>query len=196
MRPVGACFRCRKNGHWKNECPDGPGVVDCGCFTCGLQGHTSRICPRRAVASVGREGAVKGRERGQHGLEERRMGPNERRWQEAKNTFFDDDRIPKTMEEIETSGGPSGARTYMGVLSIAYMNLGRGCLATHVFLESCARKEVGICFVGECRVALAGRGRQSHPDCVMLGSAGRGTMVVVFVSMDLVDGVSLIAATA
>ena len=24
-QPVGACFQCKKNGHWKNECPDGPG---------------------------------------------------------------------------------------------------------------------------------------------------------------------------
>ena len=32
---VGACFRCRKPGHWKNECPDGGGVGAQGCFTCG-----------------------------------------------------------------------------------------------------------------------------------------------------------------
>ena len=79
---------------------------------------------------------------------------------------------------------------------MAYMNVGRGCVATHVFLESCARKEVGICFVGECWVALAGSGTQSHPDYVMLGSASRGTKVVVFVRKDLVDGVSMIATTA
>ena len=58
-RPVGACFRCKKNGHWKNECPDGPGVVERGCFTCGLRGHISWFCPKRAVASVGRWRAVK-----------------------------------------------------------------------------------------------------------------------------------------
>ena len=68
-------------------------------------------------------------------------------------------------------------------------------MATHVFLESCAQKEVGICFVGECWVALAGSGTQSHPDYVMLGSASRGTKVVVFIRKDLVDGVSLVAAT-
>ena len=39
------------------------------------------------------------------------MGPNERRWLEAKNTLFDDERIRKTMEEIEKTGGPSGARS-------------------------------------------------------------------------------------
>ena len=32
---VGACLRCRKTGHWKNECPDGGGVDTRGCFTCG-----------------------------------------------------------------------------------------------------------------------------------------------------------------
>lgn len=29
------------------------------------------------------------------------------------------------------------------------MNVGRGCVVTHVYLESCARKVVGFCFVGE-----------------------------------------------
>ena len=76
------------------------------------------------------------------------------------------------------------------------MNVGRGCVATHVFLESCTRKEVGICFVGECWVAPAGYGTQSHPDYVMLGNAGRGTKVVVFVRRDLVDAVRLVAAMA
>ena len=51
----------------------------------------------------------------------------------------------------------------MGVLIVAYMNVGRGCVATHVFLESCARMEVGICIIGECWVVLAGTGTQSHP---------------------------------
>ena len=65
-RPVWACFRCKKNGHWKNECSYGPGVVERGCFTCGLRGHNNRFCPKRAVASMEREGAVKGKERGEH----------------------------------------------------------------------------------------------------------------------------------
>ena len=78
---------------------------------------------------------------------------------------------------------------------MAYMNVVRGCVAAHVFLESCAWKEVGICFVRECWVALAGSGTQSHDDYVMLGSASRGTKVVVFIRKDLVDGVSLVATT-
>ena len=84
----------------------------------------------------------------------------------------------------------------MGILSVAYMNVGRGCVAAHVFLESCARKGVGICFVGECCVALTGNGTQSHPDYVMLGNASTGTKVVVFVRKDLVDAVLLVATTA
>ena len=76
------------------------------------------------------------------------------------------------------------------------MNVGKGCVMAHVFLESCAQREVGICFVGECWVAMGGKGTQSHPDYVMLGSASKGTTVVVFVSKDLVDGVSLVATTA
>ena len=35
-----------------------------------------------------------------------------------------------------TAGGPSGADPLMGTLTVAYMNVGRGCVATHVFLES------------------------------------------------------------
>ena len=76
------------------------------------------------------------------------------------------------------------------------MNVGRGCVASDVFLESCARKGVEICFVGECWVAMSGNGTQSHPDYVMLGSASRGPKVVVFVTRDMVDGVNLVAATA
>ena len=69
-------------------------------------------------------------------------------------------------------------------------------MVTHVFLESCALKGVGICFVGECWVALTGCGTQSHPDCVMLGNAGRGTKVVVLFRRDLVKGVRLVATSA
>ena len=76
------------------------------------------------------------------------------------------------------------------------MNIGRGCVAPHVFLESCVRKEVDICFVGECWVVRDGNGTQSHTDYVMLGSARRGTKVVVFIRKGLVEGVSLVAATA
>ena len=76
------------------------------------------------------------------------------------------------------------------------MNVGRGCVAAYVFLESCAWKEVDICFVGECWVARDGNGTQSHPDYVMLGSVRRGTKLVVFIRKGLVDGVSLVAATA
>ena len=43
---------------------------------------------------------------------------------------------------------------------------------------------------------MCGNGTQLHIDNVMLGSAGRGTKVVVFVRKDLVDGVRLVASTA
>ena len=35
------------------------------------------------------------------GLDEKRMGPNERGWVEAKNNFFEDERVWKTMKKIE-----------------------------------------------------------------------------------------------
>ena len=76
------------------------------------------------------------------------------------------------------------------------MNVGRGCVVTHVFLESCARKEVGICFVGECWVPSTGNGTQSHPDYVMLGNASKGTKVVVYIGRGLVNAVRLVATTA
>ena len=84
----------------------------------------------------------------------------------------------------------------MGTLNVAYMNMGRGCVAMHMFLEVCARRKVGVCFVGECWVARTRSGTQSHPDYVMLGSAPKGTKVVVFIPKDLVDGVELQVATA
>ena len=76
------------------------------------------------------------------------------------------------------------------------MNVGRGCVAAHVLLESCAQKGVEICFIGECWVARTDSGTQSHPDYVMLGCASRGTKVVVFVRKDMVEGVRLVTATA
>ena len=84
----------------------------------------------------------------------------------------------------------------MGRITAEYMNVGRGCVATHVFVESCAKKGMGICFVGECWVARSVSGTQSHPDYVMLGHATKGTKVVSFVRKDLVDGVELVVATA
>ena len=98
----------------------------------------SRDCVRQVVPADAPIGVGKGRDRAEHGPAKQRMGPNERGWLEAKNTFFDDERVQKTMEEIEKSVGPSGAQSYIGILSVAYMNVGRGCVATHVFLESCA----------------------------------------------------------
>ena len=193
---AGGCFRCGLVGHWKNECPRLSGVDNRSCFTCGRRGHVSRDCARRVAPADAPIRVGKGKDRAEHGPAKQRMGPNERGWLGAKNTFVDDERVQKTMEEIEKSVGPSGAQSYIGILSVAYMNVGRGCVATHVFLESYARKEVGICFVEECWVALAGNGTQSHPDYVMLGKASRGTKVVVFVRKDLVDAVLLVATMA
>ena len=58
-----------------------------------------------------RIGVGKGNDRVEHGPVEQRMGPNERGWLEAKDTFFDEERVQKAMEEIERSAGPPGARS-------------------------------------------------------------------------------------
>ena len=71
----------------------------------------SRDCERRVAAVGSSVGMGKGKNRVEHGPEERRLGPNENGWLEAKNTFFDDEKVQKTIEEIERSVGPSGARS-------------------------------------------------------------------------------------
>ena len=108
---AGGCFRCGLLGHWKNECPRMNGVDDRSCFTCGRRGHISRDCARRVAPADAPTGVGKGKDRVEHGPAEQRMGPNERGWLEAKNTFFDDERVQKTMEEIEKSVCPLGARS-------------------------------------------------------------------------------------
>ena len=108
---AGGCFRCVLVGHWKNECPKMSGVDNRSCFTCRRRGHVSRDCAWRVAPAGARIGVGKGKDRAEHGPAERHMGPNERGWLEAKNTFFDDERVQKTMEEIERSAGPTGARS-------------------------------------------------------------------------------------
>ena len=71
---------------------------------------------------------------------------------------------------------------------VAFMNVGRSCNGTHEFLESCARKSVGVAFVGECWVERAGgRGTQLHPDFVRLGSVSAAHRVACFVLRALLD---------
>ena len=108
---AGGCFRCGLVGHWKNECPRGGGVDNRSCFTCGKRGHVSRDCARRVATTDAPLGVGKGKDRAEHGPAERRMGPNEKGWLEARDTFFDHERVQKTMEEIEKSVGPSGVRS-------------------------------------------------------------------------------------
>lgn len=73
-------------------------------------------------------------------------------------------------------------------VKVAYMNMARGCVVTHEFLEWCARGGVGVAFVGECWVERkGGRGTQSHADFVHLGSVSVASKVAGFVRQDLVD---------
>ena len=108
---VGGCVRCGLIGHWKNECRGVGGVDNRSCFTCGRRGHVSRDCAKRVAAIGAPSGVGKGKDRAEHGPVERRMGPNEKRWLEAKNTLSSDEVTRETMEEIEKSVGPSGARS-------------------------------------------------------------------------------------
>ena len=54
---------------------------------------------------------------------------------------------------------------------------------------------MGICFVGECWVAVTGLGTQSHLYYAMLEYATKGTKVVALIRKDLVDSVQLVVAT-
>ena len=108
---VGSCFRCGIAGHWKNECHWRGGVDNRSCFTCGRRGHVSRDCAKRVTSAEAPTDVGKGKDRVEHGPVERRMGPNEKRWMEAKSAVFDDERVLKTMGEIEQMVGPSGARS-------------------------------------------------------------------------------------
>ena len=71
----------------------------------------TRDCARQGAPTDTPIGVGKGKDRAEHGPAERRMRPNDKGWLEAKSTFFDDERVWKTMEEIEKSVGPSGARS-------------------------------------------------------------------------------------
>ena len=69
---MGVCFRCRKAGHWKSECPDRKGVSAQGCFTCRGHGHLSRDCARRVRLDLQAVGGNKDKERMGHRLDDRR----------------------------------------------------------------------------------------------------------------------------
>ena len=74
---------------------------------------------------------------------------------------------------FEKGGGLSEGLGGVREVKVAYMNVGRSCDATHEFLEGCARRGVGVAFVGECWVERkGGRGTQSHPDYMRMGVSG------------------------
>ena len=69
-----------------------------------------------------------------------------------------------------------------GEIQIMYMNFGRSVDATHEFLKRCARDNVAISFVRECWVEKkSGKGTQSSPGYVCLGSVSGGARVACHV---------------
>ena len=90
-------------------------------------------------------------------------------------------------------GGSAEALIGVGEVEVAYMNVGRSCNATHEFLERCARGGVGVAFIGECWVERgSGRGTQSHPDYVRVGSVSVAQRVACFVLWTLVGVCQLV----
>ena len=78
-RPVvGACFWCRKTGHWKNKCPCGGGVDVLECFTYGWRGHIRKDCARQVRLDMQAIVGIKDKRRRWQEPEVSRMGPNAR----------------------------------------------------------------------------------------------------------------------
>ena len=82
-----------------------------------MSGHISRFCHRHAVALAEPKGGVKGKGRATDGSEEKRMGPNERGWQEENRLVqvnaigFDySKRIEELVWERGGMDGLAGAR--------------------------------------------------------------------------------------
>ena len=58
------------------------------------------------------------------------------------------------VDDFEEGSGVPVVLAGVREVEVAYMNVGRSCDATHEFLEKCARKGVGVAFVGECVMVL------------------------------------------
>ena len=70
---------------------------------------------------------------------------------------------------------------------VAYQNVGGGVEATHEFLDFCKGKQVGVAFVGECRIGRQGGSTQTHPSYVIVGRVSKDSRVVAHVRRDLVE---------
>ena len=100
---------------------------------------------------------------------------------------------------VDVSGGEVGLLVEASGLAgvkVAFMNLGRGCVATHEYLKWCARGGVRVAFVGECWVEWrGGQATQSHPDYVRLASVSVAHRVACFILRSLVDVCRLVECT-
>ena len=84
-----------------------------------------------------------------------------------------------------------GGRMGLERVRVAYQNVGGGVEATHEFLEFCKGEQVGVAFVGECRVGKQGGSTQTHPSYAVMGRVSRDSRVAAHVRRDLVEACRL-----
>ena len=105
-------------------------------------------------------------------------------------------RPPRVRELMcEQSGYPGiGGRVGLEKVRVAYQNVGGGVEATHEFLEFCKGEQVGVAFVGECRVGRQGGSTQTQPSYVIVGRVSKDSRVVANIRRDLVEACRLVVS--
>ena len=87
-----------------------------------------------------------------------------------------------------------GGRVGLERVRVAYQNVGGGVVATHEFLEFCREEQVGVAFVGECRIERQGGSTQTHPSYDIVGRISKDPRVVAHVRKDLVGACRLVVS--
>ena len=102
-------------------------------------------------------------------------------------------RVRELMSERGSQPG-IGGRVGLERVRVAYQNVGGGVAATHEFLEFCREEQVGVVFVGECRIERQGGSTQTHPGYDTVGRVSKDSRVVAHVRRDLVGACRLVVS--
>ena len=78
------------------------------------------------------------------------------------------------------------------MVQVAYQNIVKGLENTHVFLEWCREKEIGIVFVGEAWIDKNVRGTQTDPSFVLMSMAKKERSVMVHVRKEIEEEVVVV----
>ena len=103
---------------------------------------------------------------------------------------------PRVREPMSERGGQLGIGGRVGLerVWVAYENVGGGVDAIYEFLEFCKREQVGVAFVGECRIGRQGGSTQTHPSYVIVGRVSKDSRVLAHVRRDLVEACRLVVS--